>query len=223
MSSDARRLAIVQAGLSQHVQRLAACNRCASMVGPVVAPPPVVSRVYLVGQAPGRHEGALGRPFAWTAGKTLFRWFETIGLTESQFRARVYMAAVCRCFPGKAAGGGDRVPSNDEVDSCARWLRDEVDLLRPELVIPVGRLAISQVLGSSLPLTELIGRRRRAEVLGHTCDVIALPHPSGVSAWFKTEPGKTLLTQALAQVAAHPAWQALRATAERTDPGTSGS
>jgi uracil-DNA glycosylase len=207
------RLAVLQASLSQHVQRLANCASCSDMIGPVVAPPPVVSGVYLVGQAPGRHEGALGRPFAWTAGKTLFRWFETIGLAESEFRARVYMAAVCRCFPGKAAGGGDRVPSRDAISACERWMQQEVELLKPQLVIPVGRLAIDQVLGGHTPLREVVGVPRRAHVHGHACDVIALPHPSGVSAWFKTEPGKTLLSQALAHLAAHPAWRALRASA----------
>jgi len=180
------------------------------MIGPVVAPPPIVSRVYLVGQAPGRHEGALGRPFAWTAGKTLFRWFESIGVPEAEFRTRVYMAAVCRCFPGKTRGGGDRVPSGDEVAACSRWMRREIEMLRPRLVIALGRLAIVQVLGDNRPLSDVIGPSRHTVVLGHECDVIALPHPSGVSTWFKIEPGKTLLARALANLAAHGAWAELR-------------
>ncbi len=71
------------------------------------------------------------RPFGWTAGKTLFKWFEGIGLDETAFRQRVYMAAVCRCFPGKQAQGGDRVPSTEEVANCSRWLTAEIRLLRP--------------------------------------------------------------------------------------------
>jgi uracil-DNA glycosylase len=205
-----RRLPVVQARLSEHARKLAACTICPDMIGPVVAPPAVVSRVYLVGQAPGRHEGALGRPFAWTAGKTLFRWFETIGVPEAEFRARAYMAAVCRCFPGKTIGsGGDRIPSSDEVRACAHWMQSEIELLKPQLVIPVGRLAIRQVLGDLSPLSRVIGQQRRTRVLGHSCDVIALPHPSGVSAWFKMDPGKALLRDALACLAAHPAWQRL--------------
>src|ERR1019366_2814913 len=84
---------------------LAACRACPNMVGPVVHGPPVVSRVLLIGQAPGPREGSFGRPFAWTAGKTMFKWFEeSLGVDEATFRARVYMAAVARCFPGKAKG-----------------------------------------------------------------------------------------------------------------------
>src|ERR1700759_2537842 len=90
---------------------LDACRACPKMIGPVVHGPPVVSGILLVGQAPGPREGSFGKPFAWTAGRTLFRWFEeAIGVGEEEFRAKVYMAAVARCFPGKAPGGGDRRP-----------------------------------------------------------------------------------------------------------------
>ena len=69
------------------------------MVPPSVSGNPVLSEVYLVGQAPGTHEGRLGKPFAYTAGKTMFAWFERIGVDEETFRNGAYMAAVARCFP----------------------------------------------------------------------------------------------------------------------------
>ncbi|MCG7958901.1 MAG: uracil-DNA glycosylase, partial [Candidatus Thiodiazotropha taylori] len=87
--------------LQAHQQKLSACRLCESMTGPVVMGNPTPSPILLIGQAPGDKEGDAGRPFAWTAGKTLFKWFDSIGLCESDFRNRVYMAAVCRCFPGK--------------------------------------------------------------------------------------------------------------------------
>ena len=181
------------------------------MIGPVVTGAPVMSPVMLVGQAPGTKEGPAGKPFAWTAGKTMFQWFSEIGLGEEQFRARVYMAAVCRCFPGKAPGGGDRVPSPDEVERCSRHLRAEVKLLEPRLVIPVGKLAIEQLFPEVDKLAEIIGTVRRGELASRSFDVIALPHPSGASTWHRTEPGKTLLVQALSLIAHHDAWQALLA------------
>ncbi len=104
---------------------------------PVVVGRPVVSRVLLVGQAPGDKEPVLGRPFAWTAGKTLFKWFnEALDWTEDETRDRIYFAAMCRCFPGKKETGGDRVPDEDEIAACGRWLDAELDLLEPDLVLP---------------------------------------------------------------------------------------
>ena len=140
----------------------------------------------------------------------MFGWFATLGLDEEEFRSRVYMAAVCRCFPGKAPGGtGDRVPSPDEVAHCSKHLHAEIKILRPRLIIPVGKLAIAQLYPDIDKLTEVIGEKRSGELAGHTFDVIALPHPSGASTWHRTEPGKTLLAQALAKIGKHEAWRSL--------------
>jgi len=180
------------------------------MIGPVVTGLPVLSPVMLIGQAPGVREGPAGKPFAWTAGKTMFAWFASAGLGEEQFRQRVYMAAVCRCFPGKAAkGGGDRVPSPVEIDRCSRHLHAELQLLRPRLVIPVGKLAIAQVAPAADQLAGIVGTCQRAELAGVTFDIIALPHPSGASTWHRMEPGKTLLLRALAELSRHEAWRAV--------------
>jgi len=173
--------------------------------GPPIHGPPVPSRILLVGQAPGPHEARFGRPFAWTAGKTLFRWLErATGADEATVRSRVYIAAVVRCFPGKTKAGGDRVPTPHE---CALWrgfLAREVEILRPRLVLPVGRLAIEEVLGHREPIAAVVGRQVKAHFHGVDVDVIPLPHPSGASTWFKMEPGRTLLEEALRHVAAHP-------------------
>jgi uracil-DNA glycosylase len=161
--------------------------------------------VILVGQAPGDKEPKLGRPFAWTAGKTLFKWFgEALDWTEDEVRDRFYFAAVCRCFPGKRAEGGDRVPAPEEIANCKRWLDREFAFLRPSLVLPVGKLAIAQFLPVA-PLTAQIGRSFAVKYRGQAVEVIPLPHPSGASPWHRMEPGKVLLRQALALIAAHPA------------------
>jgi uracil-DNA glycosylase len=172
--------------------------------GPPVHGAPIDSRILLVGQAPGPHEARFGRPFAWTAGKTLFRWLgEATGADEARIRERIYIAAVVRCFPGKAKGGGDRVPTPAEVERWKGFLAREVAILRPRLVLPVGRLAISEVLGREAPLAEVVGRELRLEYHGAEVEVIPLPHPSGASTWFKMEPGRTLLARALELVAGH--------------------
>ena len=186
------------ATLRAHVEELRACRKCARMESAPVSGGPVKSEIILVGQAPGTHEPELGRPFAWTAGKTLFRWFEqACGFGEDIFRANIYMAAVCRCFPGKhPKGSGDRVPDDGEIANCAPWMEREIRLLHPRLVIPVGKLAIAQFVTAE-KLSEVIGRRIPLERGGVKFDLIALPHPSGASTWHRTEPGRTLLKEAL--------------------------
>jgi uracil-DNA glycosylase len=191
--------------IEAHQQSLRACARCPSMHKPVVTGGPVASKVLLIGQAPGDKEPVLGRPFAWTAGKQLFKWFAPLGLDEQQFRARVYMAAVCRCFPGKNPKGGDRVPSPDEIANCATWLQAELDILTPDLLLPIGRLAIEQFLPPR-PLVDQIGQVHKWTHKKRTLDIIPLPHPSGASTWPRTEPGRTLTTRALCLIATHPAW-----------------
>ncbi|MCB1922402.1 MAG: uracil-DNA glycosylase family protein [Gammaproteobacteria bacterium] len=192
--------------LRAHQTRVRACRRCPEMVGPPVVGTPIASPVLQIGQAPGAREADFGHPFAWTAGKTLFGWYERIGVSEATVRERVYMAAVCRCFPGKTPRGGDRVPDLDEITRCAQWLDAEIALLRPRLLIPVGKLAIARFLPCS-KLSDVVGVQHALTVGGRRVDVVPLPHPSGVSTWHRLEPGKTLLQDALQCVAAHPAWR----------------
>lgn len=173
---------------------------------PVVVGPAVRSKILLVGQAPGDKEPALGRPFAWTAGKQLFKWFAPLGVDEATFRARVYMAATCRCFPGKNPKGGDRVPSEVEVGNCRPWLERELELLRPTLILPIGRLAIEQFLPAR-QLVEQIGRTYQITRGRRRIDVIPLPHPSGASTWPRSEPGKSLTWRALQLIGEHEAWR----------------
>lgn len=191
--------------LDKHIAQLQSCSSCPDMIGPVITCIGVTSTIMSVGQAPGIHEGKFQRPFSWTAGKTLFKWFNSIGVTEEQYRQNVYMAAVCRCFPGKNTKGGDRVPNKQEIKQCSRWLEAEYELLQPELIIPIGKLAIQQYLRFD-KLTEVIGKQHSRSLQGRELDIIPLPHPSGVSTWFRTEPGKSLLQQALVLIRQHPAW-----------------
>lgn len=194
-----------------HQTRLSACRACPHMIGPVIIGAPTTSKIIQIGQAPGKHEGRIGKPFGWTAGKTLFSWYASIGITEENFRNRVYMAAVCRCFPGKNPKGGDRVPDKTEIARCRKWLDTELRLLQPELIIPVGKLAIRQFLDFD-KLTAVVGQKIHIQTPAGAADCISLPHPSGVSTWHRTEPGKSLLRRALKQIQRHPAIQPLRDT-----------
>jgi uracil-DNA glycosylase len=195
----------MQTQLDEHVTHLLRCRRCPRMQSTPVSGGAVVSDVILVGQAPGPREPVLQRPFAHTAGKTLFRWFEEFcGMNEGAVRSRIYFAAVCRCFPGKNSSGGDRVPAPDEIRNCSSWMNEEIQILKPRLAIPVGRLAIAQFV-ECRKLEEVIGRKFRVERAVLRFDLIPLPHPSGASPWHKIPPGKELLETALRKIARHPA------------------
>ncbi len=192
-----------------HHEALSRCRLCPDMVPPVIIGQPVAAEILLIGQAPGDKEGDLGRPFAWTAGKTLFKWFESIGVSEKDFRRQVYISAVCRCFPGKNPKGGDRVPDKNEIEVCSQWLNKEIELLQPKLIIPVGKLAITQYLTVN-KLVDVIGQEFKLRVNGVDVDMIPLPHPSGASTWHRMSPGKELLIQALDLIAQHESWKKLK-------------
>lgn len=169
----------------------------------------------LVGQAPGKVEAGGGAPFSGRAGKTLFRWLASIGLDEQTVRSRVYISAITRCYPGaNASGRGDRVPSLTERTNCSKWLDAELRIIRPALLIPVGRLAIDAFLGPQ-PLEDVIGKehplthdaRRKPTYDARRTSVVPLPHPSGASSWIHEGGHKELLDRALNLIARH--WRAL--------------
>ena len=139
----------------------------------------------------------------------MFKWFESIGVAEQDFRQQVYMSAVCRCFPGKNPKGGDRVPDKKEIETCSQWLNKEIELLQPKLIIPVGKLAISQYLTVN-KLVGVIGEKIQQNINGLDVDIIPLPHPSGASTWHRMSPGKELLAQALELLALHESWKKLK-------------
>ena len=157
-------------------------------------------RWMLVGQAPGKKEVVLGRPFAGAAGRRLFQWLAEAGFTEQQFRSFCYVTAMMKCFPG---GGerGDLKPSRQQVANCAPWLDKELALVRPVVLIPVGQLAIERFLGKAR-LEELVGRRFRLRIAGRAVTVIPLPHPSGASAWTNALGNRTLIRRAIRLVRA---------------------
>jgi uracil-DNA glycosylase len=152
-------------------------------------------RWMLVGQAPGKKEVLLGRPFAGAAGRRLFRWLAEAGFEEERFRSFCYVTAMMKCFPGSGQRG-DLRPSRQQVVNCAPWLDRELVLVKPAVLIPVGQLAIERFLGKA-KLEKLIGRRFRRRIAGREVTVIPLPHPSGASAWTNAPVNRTLIRRAI--------------------------
>lgn len=156
---------------------------------------PATARVMIVGQAPGVTEVTAQRPFNASSGRRLFQWLAEAGWDEDEFRTTQYMTAVTKCYPGKQPGAnskGDRVPSAAEQRLCAPFLERELEIVRPELVIPVGGLAIKRLIGPG-KLVDIIGRvyERNGR------NLVPLPHPSGASLWLNRPENRALVQQAI--------------------------
>ena len=165
-------------------QQIRACRKCLE-AGYWIAPGPVVhgvhtAKVMTIGQAPGPTEAIVKRPFNAGSGKRLFQWLTEAGFDEAEFRAKMCMTAITKCYPGRSKGGhGDRVPSKEEQTLCRPWLEREIANVNPKLIIPIGRLAIGLFFDTSLPLENIIGTQIERD--GRV--IIPLPHPSGASTW----------------------------------------
>jgi uracil-DNA glycosylase len=186
-----------------------------------------MAKVMIIGQAPGETEVSAGRPFNATSGRRLFQWLEEAGWEETDFREHHYITAVTKCYPGKNnSGHGDRVPSKKEQELCQPFLIRELESIRPQLVIPVGRLAISKFFPGFRALSDVVGKCacipwnqlsqvlpvasgtrylvdnfERADEIGGLW-VAPLPHPSGASLWPNQSSNKELIKQALMTIGA---------------------
>jgi uracil-DNA glycosylase len=173
------------------------CRACVEAGYPLeswpVRAPYAGQRAYLFGQAPGIVEGEERLPWRGRAGQTLRRWLQIDG--DELYRV-FYCASVTRCYPGRPASGrGDRTPTPREQDLCQFWRDWELELLRPDLIVTVGGLALKRMLGVS-SLTEAIGKSyMRSDAI-----VIPLPHPSGASGWLNDQANRARLGKALTHV-----------------------
>jgi uracil-DNA glycosylase len=149
----------------------------------------------LVGQAPGKEEVRQGKPFVGPAGRRLFSWLKQAGFEEPDFRSRCYVTAVFKCYPGRAEHG-DLKPSREQLSRCARFVDEELELVRPEVLILVGGLAIEHFLGKAR-LADVVGRQFRRVMRGVSVNAIPLPHPSGASVWPFRPGNRKLLSRAI--------------------------
>jgi len=140
-------------------------------------------RAMLIGQAPGWREIATGLPFAWDAGKRLCGWLAAAGISVADFRERWYVTSIGKCYPGRTPGSSvDRPPSRAEISRWAPFLRGELRLAEPELVLLVGGIAHRFAFGERVKLDELVGRELAWDA-APGASVLCLPHPSGASTW----------------------------------------
>jgi DNA polymerase len=109
----------------------------------------------LIGEAPGAEEDRLGEPFVGQAGKLLDNMLAAIGLKRGE---NVYIANVLKCRPP-----GNRNPEPEEVEKCTPFLKQQIALIRPKLIIAMGRFAAQTLLSSDATIASMRGRVYRYE------------------------------------------------------------
>lgn len=213
-------------GLKLLQEEMAACCRCSTegfhIVPGAIFSGDVDADIMIIGQAPGITEVTAKRPFNAGSGQRLFKWLSGAGVTESSFRQNQYMTSVTKCYPGKnRSGKGDRVPSRREQMMCRAYLEQELKLVNPKIIIPVGSLAIRLFFNKALILSQVIGKiafwsdttsdkwpqydQKSTKLLStlpeEVCSdgrwVIPLPHPSGASLWPNQPENRLLIDQAV--------------------------
>ena len=196
-----------RARLDAFNERLRACRRChaagflderESVPAAFDAEPDArVPRVLLIGQAPGREGSRRSRPWVGASGERLRDWLEAGGIAREDFWRKVHFGAVTRCYPGRVPGArGDRLPSIAERALCRPWLDELVDLIRPEIVILLGLLAIRTATGPVPSLSGVVGSARVVDGVRF----LPLPHPSGVSRWLNDAPNLAAVARATARL-----------------------
>jgi DNA polymerase len=133
-------------------ERLADCRRCRLCQGRTqvvfgVGDPK--ARVVFIGEAPGADEDRLGEPFVGRAGQLLNEMLRAIGLRRGQ----VYIANVLKCRPP-----GNRDPQDDETAACLPFLRRQIELISPAVIVTLGRVAARHLLGTTAPISSYRGR-----------------------------------------------------------------
>jgi uracil-DNA glycosylase family 4 len=165
-------------------------------------------RILLIGQAPGHVAVEHGRPFTGQTGRILEGWLGRAGFPPSSLHERIYLSSLTKCDPGKSPrSAGDRQPSLAEIALCRPHLQAELTLLRPEVIILLGSLAIAQFLGNQR-LEDVVGRAFGSRDVvwrplwpGHArARLLPLPHASRMSRWLNPPAHKALLQEALAHL-----------------------
>ena len=139
-------------------ERALACVKCAHLASSrknvAFGVGSIDAQFMFVGEAPGADEDEQGEPFVGKAGQLLTKIIQATGLS----RADVYIANILKCrpdTPGQSAG--NRKPTSDEMATCIPYLHEQIDLIRPKVIVALGATAVEGLLGKTLGITKLRG------------------------------------------------------------------
>lgn len=140
-------------GLRTTVKDCTRCKLCATRTQTVFGVGVADAPLMVVGEGPGADEDAQGEPFVGRAGKLLDEMLKSIGRSR---RENVYIANVVKCRPP-----GNRDPETDEAEACRPYLERQIQLVRPRLIVALGRIAAQRLLQTDEPLARLRGPMHR--------------------------------------------------------------
>lgn len=147
------------------------CTQCRLAQGRIQAVPGMGvldPLVMVVGEGPGAEEDRQGLPFVGAAGQFLDKWLVAVGLSRE---SNAYITNVVKCRPP-----GNRDPQEDEVESCFPYLIQQVEIVRPKVILAVGRIAAQHLLQTSQGIGSLRGKVHRWRGI----PLVATYHPSAV-------------------------------------------
>jgi DNA polymerase len=136
-------------GLAESLHECARCRLSEKRTTVVFGEGDQDARIMFIGEGPGAEEDRSGRPFVGQAGRLLDRMIVAMGFERSQ----TYIANVVKCRPP-----GNRDPKEDEIAACSPFLDRQIDLIRPEVIVALGRFAANRLTGTDKPLGALRGR-----------------------------------------------------------------
>jgi DNA polymerase len=139
--------------------RVCACTKCPNLASTrtqtVFGVGNPEAEIMFVGEAPGADEDAQGEPFVGRAGQLLTKIIKAMGFA----REEVYIANILKCRPDVPAGSfGNRPPTPREMQTCRPYLIEQIDIIRPKVIVALGAVAVEGLLGTRAPMRELRGR-----------------------------------------------------------------
>lgn len=172
-SLDARAAAIAAMSWDELAGTVAACTACGLCKGRSQTVFGVGDRAgpwMLVGEAPGAEEDARGEPFVGQAGRLLDNMLAALRLKRGE---GVYIANVLKCRPP-----GNRNPEPSEVAACEPFLKRQIELVQPRIIVVLGRFAAQSLLGTEASIASLRGRLHHYEAAGRRIPVVVTYHPA---------------------------------------------
>ncbi len=142
-------------------QRAMACMKCAHLASSrknvVFGVGSTDAQLMFVGEAPGADEDEQGEPFVGKAGQLLTKIIQTMGMTRNS----VYIANILKCRPDTPGqSSGNRKPTPEEMQICIPFLHEQIDLIRPKVLVALGATAVEGLLGKTTGITRLRGNWR---------------------------------------------------------------